>query len=262
MILQNKRIQRLLNSIDVSIGIEHKRYYNELRYMIADVYEKYEPESAYTELLKYNRMHNLEADLKGEASRLNKNLKAIVRTGLNDVYRTTYNGSFDALKNATQLTSIQKNLNVYQVTNNMVAGIHWQDRVINYQRAQAFTIEKVVKEGMYKGDTYRTIASELKDKTRMSANRSSLVARTEGKRVNAEAQIEVMDTYAKKIPMYKVWETSYDERVRDRHEQMQGQRVLYDERFIMPDGSESDGPGMSDNAEDNYNERCWMRIEL
>lgn len=262
MIRQEKSIQRILSKLDVSIGKEHKRHYDEIKFMVADVYAKYEPESAYTELLKYSRMHNLEAELKGEASRLNKNIIALVRTGLNDLYRTSYNGSFDSLQEATGLTSIRKSLNAYEVTNNMVAGIHWEDRVMNYQRAKAFNVEKIVKGGMYRGDTYRTIAAELRESSRMSANRSSLIARSEGKRVVSEAQLEVMDTYADKVPIYKTWETSLDERVRDSHKDMQGQKVLYDELFQMTGGGEAEAPGLSTDDSDNYNERCWMSIDV
>ena len=57
---------------------------------------------------------------------------------------------------------------------------------------------------------------------------------------------------------YKKWMTMGDDRVRDTHDYIAGERIPIDERFYTYDGDSALMPGGFDAAENNVNCRCWL----
>lgn len=62
------------------------------------------------------------------------------------------------------------------------------------------------------------------------------------------------------LKVYKTWETMEDDRVRDAHEEIQGQTVPFDDMFVTWDGHEARFPGDFGIAELDVNCRCYISV--
>ena len=60
----------------------------------------------------------------------------------------------------------------------------------------------------------------------------------------------------------KTWETMRDERVREAHDEIQGQTVPFGDVFVTWDGHEARFPGDFDEPELNVNCRCYLSVSL
>ena len=103
-------------------------------------------------------------------------------------------------------------------------------------------------------------ARDLADKyaEKLQRIRAERIARTEITRAynysNNEAVKQAVEE-GEILRAWKVWRTSQDDRVRDLHEPMEGQRVGIDESFTLPDGSRTEYP-------DDFNERCTIEYVM
>lgn len=64
------------------------------------------------------------------------------------------------------------------------------------------------------------------------------------------------------LDLVKTWETMEDEKVREAHEEIQGQTVPFDDMFVTWDGHEARFPGDFDIPELNVNCRCFITVSL
>lgn len=84
------------------------------------------------------------------------------------------------------------------------------------------------------------------------------IAETESHRDTNEAIYDM--ARASGLELYKTWQTMGDDRVREAHEEIQGQTVPFDDVFVTWDGHEARFPGDFDDAELNVNCRCWLSV--
>lgn len=64
------------------------------------------------------------------------------------------------------------------------------------------------------------------------------------------------------LTLLKTWETMEDDRVREAHEEIQGQTVPFDDVFVTWDGHEARFPGDFDTPELNVNCRCFLSVSM
>lgn len=64
------------------------------------------------------------------------------------------------------------------------------------------------------------------------------------------------------LTLLKTWETMEDDRVREAHEEIQGQTVPFDDVFVTWDGHEARFPGDFDTPELNVGCRCWLSVSM
>lgn len=87
------------------------------------------------------------------------------------------------------------------------------------------------------------------------------IAETESHRDTNEAIYEVAKGSGIQN-LYKTWETMEDDRVREAHEEIQGQTVPLEDVFVTWDGHEARFPGDFDTAELNCNCRCYISVSI
>ena len=86
------------------------------------------------------------------------------------------------------------------------------------------------------------------------------IAETESHRDTNEA---IYDTAKDSgLTVYKTWETMLDDRVRDAHEEIQGQTVPFDDVFVTWDGHEARFPGDFGIPELDVNCRCYISVSV
>lgn len=86
------------------------------------------------------------------------------------------------------------------------------------------------------------------------------IAETESHRDTNEA---IYDTARDSgLVVLKTWETMEDDRVRDQHEEIQGQTVPFDDVFVTWDGHEARFPGDFGVADLDVNCRCYISVSV
>ena len=86
------------------------------------------------------------------------------------------------------------------------------------------------------------------------------IAETESHRDTNEA---IYDTaLASGFALNKTWQTMRDDRVREAHEEIQGQTVPFEDVFVTWDGHEARFPGDFDVPELNVNCRCFLSVSM
>lgn len=86
------------------------------------------------------------------------------------------------------------------------------------------------------------------------------IAETESHRDTNEA---IYDTaLASGLALNKTWQTMRDDRVREAHEEIQGQTVPFEDVFVTWDGHEARFPGDFDVPELNVNCRCFLSVSM
>ena len=119
-----------------------------------------------------------------------------------------------------------------------------------------FDMEKVINKKIA-GKTWR---ERLRDQIDNGGTVEDImrIAETESHRDTNEAIYDIARDSG--MTLYKTWETMGDDRVREAHEEIQGQTVPFDDVFVTWDGQEARFPGDFDNAELNVNCRCWLSV--
>jgi HK97 family phage portal protein len=115
-------------------------------------------------------------------------------------------------------------------------------------------VAEVVQAGLDAGDTVGRLVKRIRESSGFSRDRAKLVARTETSRAWNGAQTRSLQAYEERTPgvaVYKVWLTSQDDRVRDEHVEMEGQRRKVGETYSNGSMEPSDP-----------NERCTQIFEL
>ena len=89
------------------------------------------------------------------------------------------------------------------------------------------------------------------------------LAETEYHRVFNEATADGAVEYTRQTgrPVAKTWRTMRDDRVRETHIDLEGQRVPMNGWFYANDGDQALFPGGFANPENNVNCRCWLDIQ-
>lgn len=123
----------------------------------------------------------------------------------------------------------------------------------------ASTLDKVINKKVA-GKTWRERLREQLDNGG-TAEDIMRIAETESHRDTNEAIYEVAKGSGIQN-LYKTWETMEDDRVREAHEEIQGQTVPFEDVFVTWDGHEARFPGDFDTAELNVNCRCFLSVSL
>ena len=121
------------------------------------------------------------------------------------------------------------------------------------------------------GDMERAINKKIAGKTWRTRLKEQLedggtvedimrIAETESHRDSNEAIYDV--AVGSGLAVNKTWETMGDDRVREAHEEIQGQTVPLDDVFVTYDGHEARYPGDFDEPELNVNCRCFISVSL
>jgi SPP1 gp7 family putative phage head morphogenesis protein len=108
-------------------------------------------------------------------------------------------------------------------------------------------VEEVISEHLANGARVETIAKGLQQRFEITQRRAETIARTESAKL--ASQLTEQRATSAGIEWY-IWSTSLDERVRDSHQAMEGQRCRFDDPPTPPGEDEAYNPGGI------YNCRC------
>lgn len=124
-----------------------------------------------------------------------------------------------------------------------------EDKKIKFAIKVADTTHKAIinelSEGFEKGESIQELSNRIKDMPEFDMKRATVVARTE---IISSSNAGTLQGYKESgVVIGKEWSSTKDERTRDHHKDVEGQRVALDDPFIV-DGDLLDYPG--DNSYD------------
>jgi len=124
-----------------------------------------------------------------------------------------------------------------------------EDKKIKFAIKVADTTHKAIirelSEGFEKGEGIPELSNRIKDMPEFDMKRATVVARTE---IISSSNAGTLQGYKESgVVIGKEWSSTKDERTRDHHKEVEGQRVKLDDPFVV-DGDLLDYPG--DNSHD------------
>lgn len=269
----DKQTQKLITRHERNIKKNYKKALDDLRKQIADLYEKYgdsEGKLSLETMNKYARLDNLKKSIqdslndvyKANKQEIYENLKEVYKLNSEEVAKLLEKGISYLPNTKINFDGILKTLDVAKTINQEMAGLNWAERLGKHRSDVIYNVERTVREGLYNGDTYKTMAKRLKDSLEGDVINPTRIVRTEGARVMSTAQTDVLNKVADKVPMKKIWLSANDERTRDTHVAMHKKEVDYEDVFILPDGTEMFAPLQGGNAKNVINCRCVLSIRI
>ncbi len=123
-------------------------------------------------------------------------------------------------------------------------------------------IPQLLSRGIIQGKSWSEVAKSLRNSMvspfSTALNNSLRIARTEGHRVQQEAQLHALEIASNNgADIVKQWDATLDSRTRPDHQQADGQIVGLDEYFIVG-GEKLKAPGIGGSAKQVVNCRCCM----
>lgn len=247
----------------------YKNALDEMRKEIAKLYESYsdsEGKLTLEEMNKYNRMDNLKKVIATTLGALYIAHKRETNKALKEIYTFNANEAVNIIKKPLgefanirlNFDGILKKLDVDKVINEEMAGLNWAERLGKHRADVVYNVEKTVREGLYNGDTYKTMATRLKDSLEGDVVNPTRIVRTESGRVMQQASLDVMNQVSQQVTVWKRWKTSGDERVRSSHRILNNTEIPYDELFTFSDGTQTPAPRISGSPQNVINCRCIL----
>lgn len=277
----NQKIARLLQKGDKSFddlmdGFENnllKAYREALRGIksdIASMYEKYGDTVTYKDMVSYQRLSNLETRIKENIKELTKGNQNTIKGALTTFAEETYSSTGEAYSQAlgTNLAfGVMDKKVVEAMIINPLDRITWSERLAAHSEVYSIQIKQELARGLIQGEGYAKIAAKITEKTKLSAEKTIRIVRTEGHRVQSTARLVATDNVAGAAErlgytMVRVWVAAKDDRTRSSHAEMDGKEADDDGQFTLPDGVRCDAPGLTGVAEHDINCRCTVITEI
>lgn len=112
-------------------------------------------------------------------------------------------------------------------------------------RSEQETLEAMLRDGA--GRTYKALAKDIEDRFDITTRHAETIARSQGSRLNSQVSTARMQSAG--ITQF-VWTTAGDERVRSRHDELDGETFDFDDPPVTNDDGDTNLPG------EDYNCRC------
>ncbi len=255
-----KKFERRLKDKEKGVVKNYAASYKRLKKEIEKIYESYEKNGTLSmdDLRKYNRLKNLDADTAKTMQELYKQNTKLIKNSLGEIIDKTWKGSLEALGASGEVPTVKRSFNTDELVHQAVAGRVWTERINHYGNNFIYDVHTIIRKGIEDGDTFTTMAKNLKTRYGEDIGNTVRIARTEGARVQAYTADKVMSEVNKEVKLLKTWRTMEDKSVRHTHVLMEGVTVKFDEEFILPSGVRCMYPKGTGVAAEDINCRCYV----
>jgi SPP1 gp7 family putative phage head morphogenesis protein len=248
-----------------------KRYallLNDIRKELAKLYEKYEIDGKLTfaEMAKYDRLRKFIEYISWLLGVAYKDLKKVIydilgESYLDGYYLTAWAVETDTLSRLSY--SAVPAATITAMIENPITGLTLSQRLEKNRAAIIYTIQQEVTQGLVQGESYKQMAKRLKTALEGDTVKAMRIVRTEAHRVVESSKHDAAEHAHKNgVIMLKEWNTMRDQRVRDRHKKLDGQKVPVDQDFKLgPIIGKAPGQ-MSGGAAMNVNCRCFLTYSV
>ena len=240
--------------------------YKDIKKELLEIYDKYEVDNAVDvdELRKYDRIKKLDDTIFSIIAENGSLNKKTMRDILNYVVDKTEKESLKTIEGSTKyvINPIKRSFDTQGLINKEVAGKAWGERLKHHTANFMYDVHGIVRQGLEQGDTYTTMAKNVKKKFGKEVKKELSLVRTEARRVQEFTKFETMKEVDKQVGLVKVWHTMKDEEVRSTHQAMEGVEVGMDEEFTLPSGATCLTPTGTGLPEEDCNCRCFIEYKV
>lgn len=269
ILINNSLNDKIFRKYRLSILRAYKKALDEIRLLLAELYERYGEDVTYQAMLKYNRLKSLEKQiekiLKDAGIKFKKeNTSAIKETFENSYYKSGY-----AIESATKINFgfyalSQEKINAAIL--NPMDRITWIDRATEHGKKLNQFIREKIAQGLIQGKPYSETMREIKKSIDKTATQLIRVVQTETHRAQSMGNLAAYDKIQKTgesigIEVQKMWQATLDNRTRDTHQELDGQ-VAGENGLFEIDGYTAEAPGMFGVPELDINCRCSMNYVI
>jgi len=266
----NTNAEKLIARQEKELVKAYRRALDEIKKLIAKMYEKYGDDVNYSDMVAYNRLTNLEQQIAGELKKLtNENIKTTTNT-IKDIYSQQFYRTGFAFEQSlgARLGFGLLNPDVIKASVlNSLDRITWPDRMKDHAQTFLKQIQSELTQGLIQGEGYGKISKRIIDKTGINAGKVIRIVRTEGHRVQSAGSLVAYDktlSAADRLGLktVKVWVATLDNRTRDSHAAMDTKEANEEGIFTLPSGVTAEAPGLSGVAEEDINCRCTTVMQF
>lgn len=254
--------EKLVKKQEKLIKLNYQHSYRVIRDRLHKVYVDYVQENGDDVINTMTKAQKIKLDayIASELAKAYKENKRAVEKTLNDIMDKAYKESFKSVANVESIANVRRKIDSTNVINKEVAGHIWTERIDKYGKDFVYDLHGIVRNGLNNGDTFTSMAKDIKTRFGSDIGNTMRIARTEGARVLEDSKNEAFKDIAENesVQVFKVWHTMGDEAVRESHEAMEGVRVRFDEPFILPSGVSAMYPKASGVASEDINCRCYV----
>ena len=255
---RNDVTDRMVDDHMKQLTREYKEANKAVRGQLEAVHRKYSINGKLThaDMTKYNRLVNLEKSINKELGRVSGITTRNTKTLASNIYEESFFRTAFAIEKDAML-----NLGFGQISPKTieaaVANPYQKIALENNKDAVRKAIRSDITQGLLQGEAYTDTAKRVQKSLEQNLNNAERIARTEAHRAREIAAMDSMEHAQKMgIQMQKQWVSAIDQRTRDTHAAMDGQRVDVDENFISPEGATGPAPGEMGAASEDINCRC------
>ncbi|APC46495.1 minor capsid protein [Aeribacillus phage AP45] len=279
-----EEIERLVNerveASELAIATQYAVTLNEIRKMLAKLYEKYETGGVltYAEMAKYDRLTKFMRQIDRLLGIRYKHLKSLIYEVLGDSYIDGYYLTAWAVETDTLNRLAYSAVAAEVITamiENPISGLTLSDRLEKNRANIVYTIQQEITQGLVKGETYGKMANRIKGALEGDTVKAIRIVRTEAHRAKESGKLDAA-IHANKngVIMMKEWNTMQDERVRPGrgigkkdakhaadHRMLNGKKIPVENDFVGKLGKGS-APGQLGHPGEDINCRCFLTYSV
>jgi len=264
----DKLSEKIILDFEKKLIREYKLFLKEIQGLIGDLFTKIE-NPTYADVIKFNRLTNLEKNIHDEIQRLTNESVRITRNSIKDLFSQNYYYTGYAMESVgVKLGFGVLNPKVIEAAIlNPVDRIKWSERLRVNQALFERQIKESLTQGLIQGKGYYKIARDVKDRAEIGGGKVLRILRTEGHRAQNMGRLQGYEkgkNAAERLGLLatRVWVSVIDDRTRPDHVEMNGQGENQDGLFVFPNGGSAEAPGLSGIPEEDINCRCVAKIEM
>jgi Phage Mu protein F like protein len=270
-----KAINKLLDGMTtakekVIVGL-YKKCFNEMYALLHKQYKQYQTDGILTfeTMIKQNRLKKFETEMIQLLTMLNKDVGSTIYEHLRNVRLQGYYRSSWIIEIMSKVKlgyrTVPTDVLEKSIEHNFT-GLTLNDRLEKQRKEIIIRLRETVTRGLHEGQSIQTMSRAVQKDMGVSTGKANRIVRTESHRLIESAKHESVEHANKSgVIMVKEWNTSEDERVRQKHKAnhriLNGKKIFATEKFKQGLG-EGDGPGMMGTAAHDINCRCFLTYEI
>jgi hypothetical protein len=261
MELSNQKSRKKLAAYEKQIITEYKKALTEMKAELAKYYEN----NWSTQRLS-GVIDKIEKTLKDAGVKGLKTTKKGVKEAVEYNFNAVQENLRTVVGNELSFAILNPNVANSLIVNNKFAKINWQTKGISNINKANEILRTQITQGVLQGKNYEVVAREITKQLNISVSDALRIVKTESHRASNEARLlsfEESEQAAKELGFKQIliWECMFMNS-RPEHEEMNG--VIADENgiFTFPDGTTTEGPGLSGAPEHDINCNCDIVFDL
>lgn len=249
----------------------YKKCFNDMYALLHKQYKQYQTDGILTfeAMIKQNRLKKFEKKMIQLLTMLNKDVGATIYEHLRNVRLQGYYRSLWIIETMSKVKlgyrTVPTDVLEKSIEHNFT-GLTLSDRLEKQRKEIILRLRETVTKGLHEGQSIQTMSRAVQKDMGVSAGKANRIVRTESHLLIESAKHESVEHANKSgVIMIKEWNSSEDERVRQKHKAdhhvLNRKKIFVHEKFKQGLG-EGNGPGMMGTAAHDINCRCFLSYEI